>query len=231
LDDYYLEHTNNEVLIMSIFKRLSATLVSRIDHVVGEIENHEAVIQASINEMSKKVAQAKVRLKQVHREADKLKQQMQSQQDNVKRWQQRAIHSAKTDEATALDCMQRAQTCKSQASKHEQALNHYVQTSETLAANIQTSEQRLQEMKQKLTLMRARESSNSALTATHNYDGEVIQFVEDSFDRWEVNISKDEILLDNVDNTDAIEHSFITQEQQNALRDELTKLLEGDEQS
>ena len=47
---------------MSIFKRLSATLVTSIDRVVGEIENHDAVIQASINDIRKKVAEAKVRL-------------------------------------------------------------------------------------------------------------------------------------------------------------------------
>ena len=138
------------------------------------------------------------------------------------------IESAKTDEATALECVQRANNCKAQTDKHQQAYDHYSQTSETLATNNQTSEQRLQEMKQKLTLMRARESSNSALTATHNYDGEVIQFVEDSFDRWEINLSKDEILMDTIDSTDAIEHAFVTQEQESALRDELAKLLEED---
>ncbi len=30
--------------MMSLFKRLSTTLFSRIDQVVGEIENHDAVI-------------------------------------------------------------------------------------------------------------------------------------------------------------------------------------------
>lgn len=45
---------------MSLFKRLSATLVSRIDQVVGEIENHDAVIQVALNDMRKKIAEARV---------------------------------------------------------------------------------------------------------------------------------------------------------------------------
>ena len=216
---------------MSIFKRLSATLVSRIDHVVGEIENHEAVVQASINEMSKKLAQAKVHLKQVHREEEKLQQQIRTEQENIQRWQQRAVISAKTDEKAALDCVQRAQRCKTQAERQQQALSHYSQTREKLSGNIQASEQRLQAMKQKLTLMRARESSNSALSATQEYDNDVMQCVEASFDRWEVNLCKDEILLDNEDPIDTMEHDFVSQEQQQSLRDELARLLEKEAQS
>ena len=53
---------------MSIIKRLSATLVSNIDRVVGEIENNDAVIQASLTELRRKVATAKVRLAHVHRQ-------------------------------------------------------------------------------------------------------------------------------------------------------------------
>ena len=36
---------------MSIFKRLSATFGARLDQVVGEIENHDAVIVASLTEI------------------------------------------------------------------------------------------------------------------------------------------------------------------------------------
>ena len=50
---------------MSIFKRLSATVVSSLDRVVGEIENNDAVIQASLTELRKKIAAAKVRLSHV----------------------------------------------------------------------------------------------------------------------------------------------------------------------
>jgi len=51
---------------MSIFKRLSATLISRVDQVVGNIDNHDGGVQAPLtdmrNNMRKKVAEAKVRL-------------------------------------------------------------------------------------------------------------------------------------------------------------------------
>ena len=215
---------------MSIIKRLSATLVSGIDKVVGEIENHDAVIQTSLNEMRKRIAEAKVRLGQVQREEARLQQKIQEQQGNVERWRQRAIDSAKgeaREEAKALDCLQRGHRCRQQIDKLEQARAQYRQSADKLALDIESSEQRLLEMKQKHTLMRARQSSSSALNATG--DADAARLLDTTFDRWEINISQAETVLDMHDNVDALEREFITREQQQELRSELAALLAGEE--
>jgi phage shock protein A len=221
-----------EVITMSIFKRLSATLVSGIDKVVGEIENHDAVIQASLDEMRKKVAEAKVRLGQVRREEAHLQQQIQEQQSNIQRWRQRAIESAKGathDEAKALECLQRSRRCQQQIEKLEQARARYLESADKLARDIESSEQRLLDMKQKHTLMRARQSTSSALNATADTDSAAIRLLDDSFERWEINISQTETVLDMHDKVDSLEREFITQEQQQALRNELAALLDEGE--
>lgn len=213
---------------MSIIKRISATLVSRIDHVIGEIENHDAVIQATLNEMRKKVAGAKVRLSEVRREETRLKHQIQEQQQNTQRWRQRAVECANSDESKALECVSRSRHCQQQVARLQQSLNQYEETALKLARDIDTSEQRLIEMKQKLMLMRARHSSNSALNATSaNND---TQLLDETFDRWEINITHAEMALDSHETIDPIEREFITQEEQQALRSELAKLLAGKEQ-
>ncbi len=144
--------------MMSLFKRLSTTLFARIDQVVGEIENHDAVIQATLNEMRKKIAEAKVCLSQVHREKERLEQQGEELQENARRWQQRAIECAGADEEKALECVSRSRFCEQKNIRLRQAINQYVQTTEKLGQDVESSEQRLTEMKQKLTLMRARQS-------------------------------------------------------------------------
>lgn len=215
---------------MSIFKRLSATLVSSIDQVVGEIENHDAVIQASLNDMRKNVAEAKVRLGHVRREEERLKQQIQEQQQNEQRWRQRAVECAKRDEAKALECVRRSQHCQQHAKRLTQAQTQYEQTAEKLARDIETSEQHLAEIKQKLTLMRARKSTSSAISATSKPENDSTQLLDETFDRWEINISQAEMAIDTHDIIDPIEREFITQEQQDELRNELAELLAKEEE-
>jgi len=215
---------------MSIIKRLSATLVSRIDQVVGEIENHDAVIQASLNDMRKKLAEAKVRLSHVRRNEAQLKQQIHEQQQNAQRWRQRAIECAKCDETKALECVRRSQHCQDQIEKLALALTEYNHTAEKLARDIETSEQRLTEVKQKLTLMRARQSTSSAINTTGKLENNATQLLDETFDRWEINICQEDMSIETLDTIDPIEQAFITQEQQAELRIELAKLLSGEEQ-
>jgi len=210
---------------MSIIKRLSATVASHIEKVVGEIEDHDAVIHAALGDMRKKVAEAKVRLGQVRREKDRLEQLGREQKDHAERWRRRAVECAGNDEAKALECVSRARHCEQQAERLDQALCQYEQAADKLTGDIELSEQRLAVIKQKQTLMRARQSTSSALSATSETRNDAIELLDDSFDRWEIKISQDELSLDGFDPVDPIEREFVTQEQEDELRNELASLL------
>jgi len=216
--------------MMSLFKRLSTTLFSRIDQVVGEIENHEAVVQATLSEMRKKIAEAKVRLGQVHREKERLEQQEQEQQENTRRWQQRAIECAETNEEKALECVSRSHFCEKKIAKLRQAINQYAQAADKLGQDVEASEQRLIEMKQKLTLMRARQSTSSAVSATSEMNNKVENQLDETFERWEINISQTEMIVDHSAPTDLLERDFLNKEKDDDLRQELTQLLAREEQ-
>ena len=215
---------------MSILKRLSATFFSRVDQVVGEIENHDAVIQASLNEMSRKIANAKVELRQADREKTRLKDQLEEQQSNVQRWRDRATECAKSDEDKALECLRRSHHCQTHAERLEKTLAEYEQTTETMADNIKAGEQHLAEMKRKLTLMRARQATGKVNSVIHASDDNLEKVLDDTFDRWEINISHAEISFNHVDELDPIEREFISKEQKNDLRDELAELLAKEQQ-
>jgi phage shock protein A len=216
---------------MSILKRLSTTLISRIDRVVTEIENHDAVIQAALNEMNNKMAKAKIALNQACRERDSIKAELETQQSNVHRWQERAIICAKTDESKALECLRRSHKSRDRAVGLQKSLNEYARSIEKMTGNIQSSAQRLNEMKQRLTLMRAKQATNKTDATIHSTCGDAESIVEDTFNRWEMHLNHDDIPLDcTTDDIDELEHAFITQEQQNDLRSELTALLTREKQ-
>lgn len=215
---------------MSIFKRLSATFISRVDQVVGEIENHDAVIQATLNDMRKKVAEAKVRLGQVHREKERLHLQGEELLENARRWRQRAIECSGTDEEKALECVSRSRFCEQKEAKLRQTMDQYAQTADKLGRDIESSEQRLTEMKQKLTLMRARQSTTSAINATCEMNDNVESQLDETFDRWEINISQAEMIVDQHESADSLERDFLIKEKEEDLRKELTILLAREEQ-
>lgn len=214
---------------MSIFKRLSATLVSRIDQVVGEIENHEAVIQASLADMRKKIAEAKVSLSRVRAEEQQAQKQLEQYRVNAELWRQRAVECATEDEHKALECLSRRRLCEQKAENLQKTLDQYSITADKLAEGIETSEQRLNETKQKLTLMRARQSTSHALSATAKASENTDSLLEDSFERWEININETELSFDTQDASDSLEQDFLTKEKQQDLRNELTALLEQEE--
>lgn len=210
---------------MSLLKRLSATLVSRLDQVVGEIENHDAVIQVSLNDMRKKVAEAQVRLTQLQRERERLKREANEQLQLAERWRLRAMESASSDDRKALECVRRARQCDQQSTRLTEAGIQYAQTAERLVRDIDTSEQRLRDLKQKHTLMRARQSSSSAVNMTSESNSDVIRQLDDSFDRWEIKLSQLDMAIGHQDPVDSLEQDFISHEQELELRDELTTLL------
>lgn len=214
---------------MSVIKRLSTTLFSRIDGVVSEIENHDAVVQANLKDMRRKIAEARVRLNRVHHEEEKLARQVDELKVRAERWRARAIETAASDEQKALECVSRSRYCDQQVERCEQARLQYQRTAEKLARDIEFSEQRLDSIRQKLTLMRARQSTSSALSATSGTDEEAAQMLEDTFDRWEINISQAEMAIDSQPEIDPIEREFTIREREEELRNELNAMLEQEE--
>lgn len=210
---------------MSIFKRLSATFASNIDRVVGEIENNDAVIQVTLSDLRRKVATAKMRLTHVQRQAARLEEQIQAHAENELRWGERAVEAAGTDEARALECVRRRQRCRQQAQQLEKGLQHYRLTAEKLAQNVTEGEKRLEEMSQRHTLMRARQSTAEALNAAIRAGDDSLHRMEDSFDRWEVRILQEEMAADSEAVPDPLEHEFSSSENEQALRAELAALM------
>lgn len=219
---------------MSLMKRLSATVTASLDQLVGEIENHDAVVEATLRDMQKKIAQAKVRLQRVNQEKQRLQQQVSDLQADAATWRKRAVQTAQSNETeseqTALACLERARSHDQQVAAISATLDQYQATSDKLSHDVSRAEQQLGEVKQKQVLMRARQSTSQAVSATNRASNDELKTLDETFDRWEINILETEIGQDDIVDTrlvasDELEQAFVTEEQRQALTEELAQLI------
>ena len=210
---------------MSIFKRISTTLYSQLDEMVGEIENHDALIKAAITEQKKKLASAKVQLGRIQANETKVGKQIDELKANEQRWAERAVKAAEHDEQQALSCLHRRQQVQTQIKQLKDARQAYQQTASRMSTDIAQCEQELKSMHQKHELMQARQSSVEARNIFSETGGTSLDDLEASFNRWEVKLAQGEINLDNFEPIDQLEATYIEQENEDELRQELEKLM------
>jgi len=215
---------------MSFVKRITTTLFSRIDHVVGELENHDALISAAISEQRKKIAAAKVQMARIASNEQELRRQMAQLKLNERRWGERAIKEATLDESKALACVERKMATQAELIKLAQMAKEYEQTAHKMAGDISHCENDLKSMMQKQDLMRARQTSADAMNVINQMGNGSFDNLQTSFDRWETRITQDEMLAGTVDNFDSLEQSYLTSENEQTLRHELQLLLQTEKQ-
>jgi phage shock protein A len=80
-------------------------------------------------------------------------------------------------------------------------------------------------MNQKHALMRARQSGAQALNSSSYVRDELIKQAEDSFERWEIAITENELALDCHEMPDSLEYEYAKLESEEALREELAALM------
>lgn len=213
---------------MSIFRRLSTTLFSRIDQVVGEIENHDALIQASIGAQRNKLATAKVRLSRIQSQEERIARQIEGLHEGRRRWAQRAVQAAKEDEQRALACMQRRHQCQDAIKPLEKSLVQYRDSRMRMMADIHHCEEMIRNMGQKHALLRARQASAEAVNAVNEIGVSELDQLENSFERWEVRIAQEELAapaLGPLYADDGLEQDYRRREDDAQLREELAQLM------
>lgn len=211
---------------MSIIKRLSTTLFSQIDSIVGEIENHDALIKATLTEQRKKIAAAKVQLSRIQSQEKSLQDKLSKLNTDQQLWAQRAVKEAKQNEAQALRCLDRRRHTLAQIQHTEQALTEYHSVIQKMLSDITQCEQELREYSNKHELMKARQTSSSALQATNTFSATGSEQLNDSFQRWEIKLTQGEYDLNSTPESDSLEAHYLDTENQESLRNELQALLE-----
>jgi phage shock protein A len=207
---------------MSLLKRLTLAVSSSVERLVGEIENHDAVVEAGIRESRRLYARAAVRHTRLRAEGERLC----ARRDGLKRdaiaWRERARTA--TDEEQALECLRRAKHAAEQAQSLDRACARHVALEQRLADEIARQRQRVADLEHRRQLMRSREATADAATGIRDAEDGASLDLDGAFERWEVKVTEAEIEYDAVAPVDAFAAGFVAEEERAALRAELAAL-------
>lgn len=210
---------------MNIFARLTATLTGKLDEMVSQVENHDAVVAVALKDTRAATAKAKVRLERVQKDGEAMRKRLQEATRMEKLWENRARETAETDEEKALACLARRNQCREQATQLQSALTRHEELETKMCENVKRMEQRLRDIAQQQNLMRSRQSTADAMRIISKIEGNTDNGIEETFDRWEMLITETEYSIGHMPDTDALDLSFVKQENTAQLQAELASLL------
>ncbi len=168
---------------MKVFKRWTSGVFSRVDWMVSQIENQEALINSALQESREAVARAKVQLGRVRQDGIKLRQRCQNEEQAVGTWRERAMQSAKADEQRAMECLRRSKGSEKLSGQLRQRVNEHEQVEAQLSKDVRSMEEKLAGLLEKRNLMRTRQSRAEALTSISGNCAAPSDELDEIFDR------------------------------------------------
>lgn len=215
---------------MSFMKRLSVTLRSQLDEAVSRIENHDAVIDAALQESRDAIARLKVEQSRMRKKIDSIDTQLEKQQVEEQNWIRRAKALGRKDEAQALACLERRDRCVAQIEQLKGQREQTLEMEFRLGNNLSELEQKLLSDEQRLQEFRGRDLSVKAVSAMQEAMGSESASVEQAFGRWELDITRKELRKEAVAPQsaaiDTLDERFQREERMQARRAELKALME-----
>jgi phage shock protein A len=215
---------------MSLIRRISTSITSSVDRAVSKVENHDAIINAALRDTQQAAAKSRVRLERVRKDGNSLKRRYSELQQAVVRWTERARNVAGEDEAKALECLRRRKECEAQLHNLRDSIEKHDDLESRIAEQVKKIEARIGEVAQQRNMMRSRQSVAEAMRTVNNIEGVSYGEIEDTFDRWEINLGETEILMGAVSMSDPLDSAFLAEEDTAELRAELKSLLESNEE-
>ncbi len=215
---------------MSLIRRISTSITSSVDRAVSKVENHDAIVNAALRETQQAAARSRVRLERVRKDGHNLKTRHSNLKLAVGRWTERARSVAAQDESKALECLRRRKDCEQQMQNLEESIAKHDELEARVSEQVKKIEVRIGEVAQQRNMMRSRQSVADAMRTINNIEGVSYGEIEDTFDRWEINLGETEILMGAATNSDLLESTFLAEEDTAELRAELEDLLQADKE-
>lgn len=215
---------------MSLIRRISTSITSSVDRAVSKVENHDAIINSALRDTQQAAARSRVRLARVRKDGENLKTRRGELQVAVSRWTERAKSIAAEDETKALECLRRRKDCDMQLHNLEDSIEKHNELEARISDQVKKIEERVGEVAQQRNMMRSRQSVAEAMRTINNIEGVSYGEIEDTFDRWEINLGESEILMGAVTTSDPLDSAFLAEEDTAELRAELNELLQADEE-
>jgi len=168
---------------MKLIKRLSTSITATLDSAVGQLENHDAIVEASIKQTRQSVAKTKARINTLRQQQTAYQRQLTEAREQYDLWTDRAAKLAQSDQAKALQCVARRNQCEADIGRLNFSEKQQSDLIREVSANLQTLQTKLDEMTQKHNLMRSRQTVadvNRAVAYANSDDS-----LSETFERWE----------------------------------------------
>jgi phage shock protein A len=211
---------------MSWMKRWTVTMGSRLDQVVCQIENQEAVAGRVLSDVRRDTARAKVQLARLRKDGRALRARLDEARATEQTWRDRARRLKATDEAKAIACLRRAHAARRDVEVLGERLAEHEAAERTLSDDVRKIEERLCSLVETRNVMRLRETrarARQGLVQGECRAGDV----DEVFDRWDARVTELE-LASGCGMTDAgagiadeLEEALGREEEAAALRAEL----------
>ena len=207
---------------MNLFKRLTTSVTATLDSAVGQIENHDAIIDATIKQTRQSVAKTKARINTLRQQQHNYEIQLNELHDQTALWTARAAKLANSDQAKALQCISRRNQCQNESKRLTIRIEQQKQLIIDVTLNLNKLQTKLDEMIQKHNLMRSRQAVadvNRAVGKANQNDN-----INESFERWESIVMEHEMAVNDVCNQDPFDAEFTQQETETELLKQLAEL-------
>ena len=178
--------------MMAHFKRWTAGLVTRVDSIVVQIENQEALVESVILDLSQRVARARVQLTRVRKDGDALRRRVEETERESTLWRDRA--RTEPDQARALECLRRAHRATARHAELTERAAEHERAEQRLRRDVATIEQRLEAVREQRNTMRTRQTRAEALALLRSVQGETGYEVDQVLERWDARVTETEIV-------------------------------------
>lgn len=208
---------------MRRFKRIATSIRARVDEVVRGIENHDAIVAASLHDLRRTLARARVRQNRIRAQRERLDRRVCDLRAEADTWRDRARASAE-DEDTALQCLRRGRHCQSRAEQFAASQSKLLDAERRLEIEVDRLNGRYESLHARRHSMRGRQAAAEAAQAAALSEWGDETDLEEILDRWDVEITETELDAGTQPDEDSLARCFDEAETMSSLRAELEEL-------
>lgn len=209
---------------MKTIKRFMFGVSAKMEELVGQMENHEAVAASMIAEAQRSAAAARIQLGRVRADRDRLHTRLGQLTQSEKQWKVRARKMATENEDGAIECVRRIKQVRKDIEQTTRDAAEVDEVERKLRKVLAEIEDKIRLLRRKKHALRCRQSCAEAVEVVSCDGLGRADEIDELLTRWETSVVEKEIRfdIDHHHDVDEFARTFENEEQ----RDELKQMLD-----
>ncbi|MCJ8276615.1 MAG: PspA/IM30 family protein [Bdellovibrionales bacterium] len=179
---------------MKHITKLVTTVSARFDQLVGQIENHEAIAEATLKQLKVDIREAYVQHRILLKEAETASNKLTHANELRDKWEKRAKSYGKENKEKALYCLKQFNAQESEIEFWSEKCRELQESAKTLKTQIARFESNYQKLKlQHQKLVSREKSAQMGISLSEAKDNLATGDISDVFERWEKKVIRSEV--------------------------------------